>query len=503
MTNLAELVRAAAAARPDHPAYVSRTEVLTWGQVDQRVDRAARALTERSLAPGDRVAILLNNRPEMAIFYWAILRAGLVAVPLNPALTAHEVSRLVTESGARLLLHETATTRAASMKAAALEKRNSDVEVIALGSDAGQELVGAGRSTRGAFAGPRTTDRELAVLMFTSGSEGSPKGAMLSHGALRSNVAAVAKLRRPPALTQDDRLLIVLPLSHIYGLNAGLGLAAQVGATSVLLNRFDPRESLQLIRERDVTVIVGAPSMYVAWSAEGSLREATDGVRLFISGAAPLPPAVFQQFRTITGKPIWEGYGLTETSPVVTSALASKAARPGSVGRPISGVQVSLRDVDGRDVREGDPGEVCVKSKGLLSGYWPDGAPAVDADGWFHTGDIAILDEDGDYRLVDRRKDVILVSGFNVYPREVEQVLLEHPAVAEAAVVGVPHPLTGETVKAVVVLSKGVPEPDDLRAFCEARLARFKCPSIVEFVSRLPRAASGKITRRRLRDARP
>jgi long-chain acyl-CoA synthetase len=227
-----------------------------------------------------------------------------------------------------------------------------------------------------------------------------------------------------------------------------------------------------------------------------------DGVRLLISGASALPPDVFAQFRTITGKPIWEGYGLTECCPVVTSTLVARRPKPGSVGRPLSGVQVSLRDTSGQEVDEGDPGEVWVKAKSVLSGYWPDGSGGVDSDGWFHTGDVAIIDEDGDYRLVDRRRDLIIVSGFNVYPREVEAVLATHPAVAEVAVIGVPHPLTGESVKAVVVLKKGVPEPDDLRAFCEARLARFKCPSLIEFAVRLPRAATGKITKGKLKDVR-
>jgi long-chain acyl-CoA synthetase len=224
-----------------------------------------------------------------------------------------------------------------------------------------------------------------------------------------------------------------------------------------------------------------------------------DGVRLLVSGASALPPAVFQQFQTITGLPIWEGYGLTECSPVVTSTLVSGQAQPGSVGRPIAGVEVSLRDTAGNEVDEGDPGELWVKGRSLLRGYWP-GSPAVDDEGWFHTGDVAILDEDGDYRLVDRRRDLIIVSGFNVYPREIEAVLATHPAVAEVAVVGVAHPLTGETVKAVVVLRKGVPQPDDLRAFCEARLARFKCPAIIEFVPKLPRAVTGKVTKGKLKD---
>jgi long-chain acyl-CoA synthetase len=337
--------------------------------------------------------------------------------------------------------------------------------------------------------------------MYTSGSEGQPKGAMLSHAALRANIDALARLRRPAAIEADDRLLLVLPMFHIYGLNAALGLVAKVGATCVLLERFEPRSSLAAIRELGVTSIAGAPPLYVSWSAEGSLREAMDGVRLLVSGASALPPDVFAQFRTITGKPIWEGYGLTECCPVVTSTLASRRPKPGSVGRPLSGVQISLRDTSGQEVYEGDPGEVWVKAKSLLSGYWPSGSGGVDQEGWFHTGDVAILDEDGDYRLVDRRRDLIIVSGFNVYPREVEAVLATHPGVAEVAVIGVPHPLTGESVKAVVVLKKGVPEPDDLRAFCEARLARFKCPSLIDFVARLPRAATGRVTKGKLKGA--
>ena len=495
MTNVAEFVRDSADARPDHPALVTRTGELTWAEVDTRVDRAAHALASRGLPPGTRVAMMIGNRPEFAIAYFGILRAGMVAVPLNTGYTAHELTRLCSDSGAAVLIHDAPATKVA----ASVARRRPTLEVVALDSDAGHAIVGAGSTGRGAFPQPRTRPGDLAVLMYTSGSEGQTKAAMLSHGALRANAEALAKLRRPAAMQADDRLLIVLPLFHIYGLNAGLGLAAKVGATTVLLERFDPRGSLAAIRELGVTNVAGAPPMYVSWSAEGSLRESMDGVRLLVSGASALPPAVYHQFRTITGKPIWEGYGLTECSPVVTTTLAARAPKPGSVGRPLSGTQISLRDAAGQEVVEGDPGELWVKSKSLLSGYWPDGAPAVDAEGWFHTGDVAILDEDGDFRLVDRRHDVIIVSGFNVYPREVEEVLSGHPAVAEVAVVGVPHPLTGESVKAVVVLRRGVPEPDDLRAFSEARLARFKCPSIIEFATRLPRTNTGKITRGKLR----
>ena len=498
MTNIADLVRESAAARPDHPALVTRTTELTWAEVDQRVDRAARALTLAGLSKGSRVALMIGNRPEFAIAYFGVLRAGMVAVPINTGYTATEVSRLCNDAGAEILLHDAGAAKVG----ASVAKRAHATRVIAVDSEEGTEMVGAGPGGRGAFAPPRTVAKDLAVLMYTSGSEGQPKGAMLSHGAMRANIDALAKIRRPAAMEPDDRLLLVLPMFHIYGLNAGLGLVAKVGATCVLLDRFESRSSLAAVRELGVTNIAGAPPMYVSWSAEGSLRESMDGVRLLISGASALPPDVFAQFRTITGKPIWEGYGLTECCPVVTSTLVARRAKPGSVGRPLSGVQVSLRDTSGQEVDEGDPGEVWVKAKSVLSGYWPDGSGGVDPDGWFHTGDVAIVDDDGDYRLVDRRRDLIIVSGFNVYPREVEAVMATHPAVAEVAVIGVPHPLTGESVKAVVVLKKGVPEPDDLRAFCEARLARFKCPSLIEFATRLPRAATGKITKGKLKDVR-
>ncbi len=495
MTNLADLVREAAVRRPEHPAVVTRAGELTWAQVDERVDRVARALVERGFRRGSRIALMVGNRPEFVVAYFGILRAGMVAVPLNTGLTVHELTRLLGDAGAELLLHD----RHGQKAAAAAGRRMPGLAVVALDSPEGLTLAGAVSTGRGAFAGPRLRGRDLAVLLYTAGSEGQPKGVMLSHGALRANVDALAKLRKPPALTAEDRLLIVLPLFHIYGLNAGLALAARVGATVVLMERFEARAALAVVRDLGVTGIAGAPPMYVAWSAEGSLRDSMDRVRMLISGASALPPSVFAQFQTITGLPIWEGYGLTECSPVVTTTLVSGRAKPGSVGRPIAGMQVSLRDESGQEVDEGDPGEVWVRGKSLLRGYWPD-APALDDDGWLHTGDVAILDEDGDYRLVDRRQDLVIVSGFNVYPREVEAVLATHPAVAEVAVIGAPHPLTGETVKAVVVLHKGVPQPTDLRAFAETRLARFKCPTIIEFAARLPRAGTGKVTRAKLRD---
>ncbi len=497
MTNIADLVRRSAAKRPDHPALVTVHGGLTWSEVDRRVDEVAHALAEAGLGRGSRVALMIGNRPEFVIAYFGILRAGMVAVPCNTAYTATEIAQRCRDAGVSLLLHDPAATRVGPVVA----EQVPGTLVLAIDSEEGAAFVGSGPGGRGAFTSPRTTGRDLAVLMYTAGSDGTPKGVMLSHGALRANIDALAKLSRPAALRAEDRLLLVVPMFHIYGLNAGLGLVARRGATCVLMERFEPRASLRTIRELGVTAVAGAPPMFVAWTAEGSLRESMAGVRLLISGAQALPPDVYAQFQTITGKPIWEGYGLTECCPAVTSTIVSGRPKPGSVGQPVAGVEVSLRDTTGEEVIEGDPGEVWVRATSLLSGYWPDGTGGVDDDGWFHTGDVAILDEDGDYHLVDRRRDLIIVSGFNVYPSEVEHVIREHPAVADVAVVGVPHPLTGESVKAVVVLASGSPQPDDLRAFCEARLARFKCPSIIEFTPRLPRAVGGGAKRAKLKHA--
>jgi long-chain acyl-CoA synthetase len=327
---------------------------------------------------------------------------------------------------------------------------------------------------------------------------------MLSHRALLANLRQCLALD-PAPVVPDDVVLLVLPLFHVYGLNSGLGLVAATGARAVLAERFEPREALDLVRDEGVTNIPGAPPMYVAWTAlddgldEVDVGAALRGVRL-ASGAAPLSPAVLEQVLTRTGVTIQEGYGLTETSPVVTSTLAGSRVKPGSVGRPLPGVEVRLVDEGGAVVDPDDAGEIVVRGDNLFSGYWPDRSGGPDGDGWWATGDVAYADDDGDLYLVDRRTDLVLVSGFNVYPREVEDVLAEHPHVAEVAVIGVPHPRTGEAVKAYVVARSGRSlTPEQVTTFAQTRLARFKRPTIVSVVDELPHSATGKIAKGRLR----
>jgi long-chain acyl-CoA synthetase len=489
--SLAELVRTAAASHPDKPALLHGDTTVTWGELDALVDAAADGLHARVPGHGERVGILLPNSVGFVVAYFGVLRAGLVAVPLNTAYTPPELDHQILDAGTVLVVTDTD-------HAGLLDSVPAD-QVVVMGDSerSWDDLLTAGVAGE---VGDEPEPEDLALLLYTSGTTGVPRGAMLTHRALLANLEQLSRIE-PSVVSGDDIVLLVLPLFHVYGLNAGLGQVAWAGATAVLADRFDPVETLALVHDRHVSNIVGAPPMFVAWAMLPDLEESLASVRLAVSGAAPLPPAVLSHVLESTGHHIFEGYGLTETAPVLTSTLCSEVAKPGSVGRPIPGVESKILDDDGDEVDEDDPGEIVVRGPNLFSGYWPDGAGGPDSDGWFRTGDIAYADTDGDLFLVDRTKELILVSGFNVYPREVEQVLETHPDVHEVAVIGVAHPYTGETVKALVVPRRGTsPSAEDLIEHAARRLARFKCPTSVELVDELPHSLSGKVAKGRLRD---
>ena len=500
--NLADLVRDAAAADPDRAALRHRDDVMTWAALDRDVDRFAGGLLALGLVAGDRVAIALGNTPAFVTAYFGTLRAGLVALPVNTGYTPSEIEHVLADSGARLVVgHRGAATDllalvdevdtldhvvVADAASAPAGARTFD-DLIALGEPAGRVETGVG-------------DDDLAVLIYTSGTSGRPKGAMLRHAALLANLDQTARIE-PPIIDHDDVVLLVLPLFHIYALNAGLGAVVKHGATGVLVERFDPVETLVEMRRHQVTNVIGAPPMYVAWSMLPDLGDAFVSVRLAVSGAAPLPATVLRRILDVTGHHVFEGYGLTETAPVLTTTLMSVVAKPDSIGRPVPGVELRLVDEQGVEPEDGDPGEIVVRGANVFAGYWPDGRGGPDAQGWWPTGDVAYVDEDGDYHLVDRRTELILVSGFNVYPREVEDVLAAHPDVLEAAVLGIAHPYTGESVKALVVRRPDARlTADEVIAHCGRSLARFKCPTAVEFVDELPHGATGKVAKGQLRE---
>jgi long-chain acyl-CoA synthetase len=491
--NLADLVRVAAAQNPAKPALIDGDVTVTWSELDGLVDQAVGGLRAAGHLPGDRIGILLPNSVEFVVAYFAVLRGGLVAVPFNTAYTNSELSYQLADASVAVVVTDPEHVD--------LLPPHDGPDPIVVGAVTGsswEQLLVAGEpasADEAAVAG----DEDLALLLYTSGTSGRPRGAMLSHRALLANLEQLVAID-PPVVEADDRVLLVLPLFHVYGLNAGLGLVAKAGSTGVLERRFDPVETLALVRDQQISCIVGAPPMFVAWSMLPDLGESLSAVRLLLSGAAPLPTSVLSAVLETTGHHIFEGYGLTETAPVLTTTLCSPVPKPGSVGRPVPGVTVKILGETDDEVDEDDPGELIVRGDNLFSGYWPDGEGGPDAEGWFHTGDIAYADADGDLFLVDRTRELILVSGFNVYPREVEDVLLDHYAVEEVAVIGVPHPYTGETVKALVVLRDGASlSADALIDHAAARLARFKCPTVIEFVDALPHSLTGKVAKGRLR----
>ncbi|HEX2773677.1 MAG TPA: AMP-binding protein [Micromonosporaceae bacterium] len=529
---LADRVRRAARQRPDHPALLWHDRSISWAELDARVDEVSSALL-RSVPPDSRgrparVAIALANSPDFAVAFFAVLRAGLVAVPINPTFTARELRHVLADSAAAVLI----CTEAVRAELAAVRDQLPDLGQVhvALPTAAPAALATAAAGEPSAASGPSADGGppvvradDLAVLLYTSGTEGEPKGAMLSHRALAANHEQVASIM-PPVLGPDDVILLSLPLFHAYGLNSGLGAVAYHGATGVLVERFDPADALGIIARHHITALIGVPSMFVGWAllTDGgwSVGEAMTSVRVAVCGAAPLNPASAGRFTEATRHPVFVGYGLTETAPVLTSTLASPLPKAGSIGRPIPGVELRLVAPDGTVVWHNgqidaadeddfdldlpaagaDPGEIVVRGANLFSGYWPDGRGGPDADGWWATGDIAYADVDGDLFLVDRLGELILVSGFNVYPHEVELVLSSHPGVAEAAVVGLPHPYTGQTVKAYVVRASGSRvTAEEVLGHCERNLARFKCPTAVEFVDRLPHSPTGKVRKTLLR----
>ncbi len=474
----------------------------TYAELADAVARGAGVLDRLGVEPGDRVAMVLGNVPAFAEAWFAAQHLGAVAVPLNPALAPDELRHALDDSGAKVVVVGAGTTEAVQEAVAELD---TAPQVVVVGAEAKGTAGRWSHLLEEADALPacEVGADDLATIVYTSGTTGRPRGAMLTHGNLAANQDQ--SLAGRVEVRPDDRVLLVLPASHIYGLNVGIGACLHAGATVVLQERFDPTSTLDLVRREGITVLLGAPPMYAAWVALDAGADAFSSVRLAVSGAAGLPERTYRDFAEAYGLEILEGYGLTEASPSVASNAMAERPRPGSVGRPLPGVELRLVDEKLRDVEQGDPGEVLVRGPNVFSGYWDDPAATAEAlvDGWLRTGDVGILDEEGHLHLVDRIKDLVLVSGFNVYPREVERALATHPAVAEVAVVGVPHPYTGEAVKAFVVARGPADErevtDDELTEHCRRLLARYKCPESIEFVAELPHTATGKVRRAALR----
>jgi len=485
------------------PAIISRGVTCAYGELQDKVAAMRGALDGLGVGKGDRVALLCGNTIEFVVTYFACLGRGIVCVPLNPTAPAPELQRELSVVGARAaVIAPSAVSGWSSVDRTALPNL---AHVIA----ATGELTGALQFNDLLAHAPAPIVEleadDLAIMLFTSGTAGSPKAAMLSHGNLRSNLDQLALVRK---LDGTDVVYGVLPLFHIFGLNVVLAYSLMRGSAIVLIERFDPMTAVETIRERKVTLIPGAPPLWMAFEQMPNLPKDTfASVRTALTGASKMPEHTTRSLYERFGLLVTEGYGLTECSPVVTTTTdvdrETALAKIGSIGRVLPGVEVRVVDDNGDDVLRGDSGEIWVRGPNVFRGYFEDPqatARALTADGWLRTGDVAVVDEDGFLYLVDRAKDLIIVSGFNVYPAEVEEAILEHSAVAQAAVVGVEHPHTGEAVRAYVVLRPGQAlDEDALIDHCRARLARYKCPTKVLFVPQLPVGGTGKVLRRALR----
>ena len=489
--NIASWVTERAATDPSLPAIKQGEVILTYSALDAASARAATVLAEHGVRAGDRVALTMPNVAYFPIVYYAILRLGAIVVPMNPLLKAGEIAFTWTDSGAKVAvvfaLFAPEATKAAGTT-------GTDVIVVVPGEF--DTLLGAAEPTEGVV---ERAAEDTAVILYTSGTTGTPKGAELSHHNLSTNVTTCLETLMP--MNPGDVVFGGLPLFHSFGQTVALNAAIAGGACLTLLPRFDGEQALEIVDRDRVTLFLGVPTMYMALLAvKNKERFNTSTLTRAASGGASLPVEVLRGVEEAFGFQLIEGYGLSETSPIASFNHPDRPTKPGSVGTPIRGVEFELHDADDRPGPEGEIGEIVIRGENVMKGYWrqPEATAEAMRGGWFHTGDLATRDADGYYFIVDRVKDMINRNGFNVYPREVEEILYSHPAVAEAAVLAVPDARHGEEVAAMVTLKEGATATEDeLRDWVKGQIAAYKYPRIVQF-GVLPKGPTGKILKREI-----
>jgi long-chain acyl-CoA synthetase len=490
--NLASNVARCAQTDADRAALRLGDDIISYGRLDEDTARVAGLLHDHGVKPGDRVGIMLPNTPEFALVYYGVLRAGGVVVPMNPLLKAREVSYYLGDSGARLMFGWQAF--AAETQAGA---KQADAEAIVIVPGGFGEVLASARPA------DEMVDRDgddAAVILYTSGTTGQPKGAELTH----ANLVRNAELTQTDLLdlTPDDVIFGGLPLFHAFGQTCTLNTAVASGACLTLLPRFNAEQALRILAEHRVTIFAGVPTMYSALlHLPDRDKYDVSRLRLCFSGGAAMPVEVLRAFEAAFGCVVLEGYGLSETSPVASFNHPNRERKPGTIGTPISGVEMRIVDENGNELPQGETGEIAIRGHNVMKGYWrrPEATAAAIRDGWFHTGDIGRVDGDGYFSIVDRKKDLIIRGGYNVYPREIEEVMHEHPAVAEVAVIGLPHPDLGEEVGAAVALKPGATaSAEELRDHVKRQVAAYKYPRKVWIVDALPKNATGKIVKREI-----
>ncbi|MEZ5149736.1 long-chain-fatty-acid--CoA ligase [Rhodococcus zopfii] len=519
MLNLSVLLEDSARRYPDRVALIYGTERLTYADLNARADRIAALLVDRGIRPGDRIALTCPNIPAFPAVYYGILKAGGVVVPLNTLLKSREIAYHLDDSGAVLYFcfEGTDAMPTGEYGLSAFSEADGCREILFLSADSDAVTTPDGTDVQpgidlglvGTGAGVRCPT-DTAVVLYTSGTTGRPKGAELTHANMVLNALTANRLFDSNPLRHDTYLL-TLPLFHSFGQTVTMNAGLSVGATLVLMPRFEAKSALDLMLAESVTVFAGVPTMY--WALLGAVDESVDVKRIArtlrraISGGAALPVDILTRFAERFGVGILEGYGLSETSPLAMFSDPEQDPRPGSIGIPVWGIEAMLIDEHENPVAEPDAvGELALRGHNIMKGYLdrPEATAEVLRDGWFRTGDLARRDDDGFYYIVDRAKDLIVRGGFNVYPREIEEVLMSHPSVSLAAVVGTPDERHGEEVKAFVV-----PEPGErlgeaeLIDWCKEQMAAYKYPRRIEFMTVLPMTATGKILKRALIESAP
>ncbi|GAA4242819.1 long-chain fatty acid--CoA ligase [Actinomadura meridiana] len=514
MLNLSVLLEDAARETPDRDAVVFGDIRLPYSFVDAVANQVANLLRSRGIGQGDKVALSCPNLPYFPMVYFGVLKAGAVVVPLNVLLKPREIAYHLTDSGARALFcfEGTPELPLGAMGYAAFEQAEACEHFVLLPANPaatespieGADLFWTALAGQpDTFETARTEPNDTAVIIYTSGTTGQPKGAELTHHNLLLNAMVDDTLFYR---TLHDTLLVTLPLFHIFGQTCVMNVGLFRRGTLVMQARFDAEQAVALMVKEKVNIFAGVPTMY--WgllthdTSDEDVATIRENLRVAVSGGSALPMEVLKGIRQKFGADILEGYGLSETSPVASFNRPDRPTKPGSIGLPVWGVEMKLIDEEGKAVEGEGPGEIAIRGHNIMKGYHgrPDATADAITDGWFRTGDVARRDEEGYYFIVDRAKDMIIRGGFNVYPRELEEILMTHPDVSLAAVVGVAHPSHGEEIKAYVIRTPGATvTEDDLVAWGREQFASYKYPRIVEFRDELPMTATGKILKRELR----
>ena len=509
--NLSSRLHETAAQNGGKTAYHFLGQQKTYGELDAAVTMFANGLSKLGIQKGDHVALITGNSPHFLIGFYGALRAGATVIPVNPIYTADEISYILSNGDVKavitldllLPLVEGLHNHIPSVKnfiicetgqaqeAADPEKLTSASKLIPF-----DKVIGLGQ---GLYEGPVLDEDDVAVILYTSGTTGKPKGAMLTHGNIYSNASDVAEYL---GINSSDRVITTLPMFHVFCMTVCMNAPLMSGGTIIIIPKFSPAEIFRAVKEHEATIFAGVPTMYNFLLQHGGDAGEFTSIRLCISGGASMPVSLLENFEKKFNVQISEGYGLSEASPVTCFNPLERPRKAGSIGTSIVNVLNKVVDEMGEELPPGEVGELIVQGPNVMKGYYklPEETAAAIKDGWLYTGDLAKMDEEGYFYIVDRKKDIVIVGGYNVYPREVEEVLFAHPEIVEAAVIGVPDPDLGEAVHAFIVSKAESLTEEDVRAYCKGHLAKYKIPTVIEFLEELPKNTTGKILRRSLKE---